>query len=222
MKRIFSFLLVALMAGAVVVSCNKDEDTSANNSNNSGNGGGGGTPAVTDGISVKFMGNTWNSGYIYRQNWIIEYEQAYYVAFQKANALDDQPNNLYPYTDGFVYPDVDAEQDYFCNYYKEGHVDISSIVGLDESFYVGDYFWYPDWCDGMMTLSNVNFDAASLTINNMKMTIPMYNTVNFFNNQDETVYNEEVTFHNVALEEISVGDGKSNNKMAKIPNLSIK
>ena len=212
MKRFFSFLLIALMASAVVVSCNKDEDTSSNTTNNGGNGGGngggGGTPTVADGISVKFMGNTWTAGYM-SNYWVLSYEQIFYQAAQHADAADNQ-ENTFPFTDGWVYPSTSAEQDYFCNYYIEGAYDISSSFGQAEgTIVVGDYFWYPGISeDANMALANVNFDAASLTVNDMKLTIPMFNTQELLGSQDYATTTEEVTFHNVALTEAG-GDSKS-------------
>lgn len=201
-------MLIALMASAIMVSCNKDEDT---NSNNGGNGGGNTpTPTVADGITVKFQGNTWNAGYM-SNYWVLDYEQIFYQAAQHADAADNQ-ENTFPLTDGWVYPSTSAEQDYFCNYYAVGAYDISSAFGEDEgTVIVGDYFWYPGISDeANMSLANVNFDAASLTVNDMKLTIPMFNKDELLNNNNASTTNEEVTFHNVALTE--AGGGKSATK----------
>lgn len=62
MKRFFSLMLIALVSCAMMVSCDKEENTT--NNNQGGNGGNGGNQTV-NGVTVKFGNATWTANELY-------------------------------------------------------------------------------------------------------------------------------------------------------------
>ena len=202
MKRFFSLMLIALVSCAMMVSCDKEENTT--NNNQGGNGGNGGNQTV-NGVTVKFGNATWTAGFG-NYYWVSDYDQIFVELYKNAEVgTMDEPTQdvIFPATDAWIYPDANAEQDYFVNYYESTALDVSEQFSEEAgTVIVGDYFWYPELPNmGEMTLANVNFDASTLNVRDMVVTVPLVKTTNYMQNQDATAYNETLTFHNVQLVE---------------------
>ncbi|MCQ2271984.1 MAG: hypothetical protein MJZ72_04260 [Bacteroidales bacterium] len=155
-------------------------------------------PHGEEGITVSFMGNTWEPGFVNYNEYL------YYNSDICLYDLWIEEDNYLPSTDGILELDANAEQGFQLNYYKETGYTLETEDGEEVS--TGDYAWLSSYYNDPITMSNVNFDATSM-IASFTLNASLIDIYAYFAEETSVYENMTIVYNNVQLTEYTGAKG---------------